>query len=140
MTYADQGAATGGPLLVVDDDADARSALTVLLGHAGYEVLEAEDGQAALDLLLSVTDPEPRAILLDVEMPVMSGWELLAIVKSYHRLAKIPVIVLTGHHAPTDALEHGVVADWARKPVDGARLLEKLTALVGTADEANRSD
>jgi CheY-like chemotaxis protein len=105
-------------VLVVDDDADSRSAVGETLRRAGFEALEAEDGRRALDLLLGDQKREPSAIILDLVMPVMSGWELLTIVKSYHRLASIPIIVLSGHDVPTEALRHGAIAEYLRKPHD----------------------
>ena len=83
-----------GPILVVDDDEDMVAEISTLLKRAGHTVLTAYNGREALDLLLSA-DPEPWLVLLDLKMPVMDGWELLALMRSYNRLNRIPVILIT---------------------------------------------
>jgi CheY-like chemotaxis protein len=80
---------------VVDDDDDHRTTLGIALREAGHQVDEAEDGRGAIDYLLS--NPEPGIILLDLIMPGMSGWDVLSVLRSYVRLRRIPVIVVTGN-------------------------------------------
>src|SRR3954454_6476057 len=78
-------------LLVVDDDATIREMLDLVLSGEGYEVITAAHGAAALSLLDRM---KPHAILLDMKMPVMDGWEFL---KQYRQRpgAKVPVVVVT---------------------------------------------
>jgi CheY-like chemotaxis protein len=83
------------PILIVDDDDDNRGLLSALLSEIGYSVVEAKNGSRALDLLVSERQIEPCLIVLDLHMPEMSGREFLAVVCSYVRLSRIPVIVLT---------------------------------------------
>jgi CheY-like chemotaxis protein len=116
----------GAWVLVVDDDNDSRMAVAECLRASGCsQVVEAGDGRAALDILLASKESVPSVIVLDLEMPVMHGWELLAIVRSYHRLARIPVIIVSGRDV-TEA--HHVIAGLAfmRKPAD----LDKLVQMV----------
>src|ERR1041385_478149 len=80
-------------VLVVEDDADCREMICGTLKEAGYAVFEAEDGAQALRLLLAEDTPQPAVIVLDLRLPVMSGPELLKVLKSYYRLAQIPVIL-----------------------------------------------
>jgi CheY-like chemotaxis protein len=80
-------------ILVVDDDAISRETLAGLLSKKGYSVASAENGRQALDYLRSST---PALILLDLMMPVMSGWEFLALKKTDPRLEPLPVVVMTG--------------------------------------------
>ena len=79
-------------VLVVDDEPDVRLGLTQLLEEAGHEVIEASDGAYVQSLAL--LDP-PDAILLDVAMSKVSGFEALAMLKADARTAAIPVIMVT---------------------------------------------
>jgi two-component system, response regulator, stage 0 sporulation protein F len=119
------------PILVVDDEPDARELLRALLESAGHPVLEANNGQEALRLLTAVDAPEPRAIVLDLNMPIMTGWEFLGILGSYHRLSRIPVLVISGE-LHREALAHSTIAHWLPKPISADGLLAKVAIL--TAD------
>ncbi|HET9595855.1 MAG TPA: response regulator [Anaeromyxobacteraceae bacterium] len=78
-------------LLVVEDDADIRSALVEYLSFEGYEVAAAADGREGLDRL--ATGPVPRAVLLDVNMPVLDGFTALREMRQNPAWAAIPVIL-----------------------------------------------
>jgi CheY-like chemotaxis protein len=80
-------------VLVVDDYADSREAMMLLLQRAGYEVSAAGDGRKALALVL---ENLPDVVLLDLAMPEMDGVKLVQLLRSYHRLSAIPVVLLTG--------------------------------------------
>jgi chemotaxis family two-component system sensor histidine kinase/response regulator PixL len=80
-------------VLVVDDDYETRMALQELLSEAGYRVADARDGREALDYLEG--NPPPDAILADLFMPTMNGWEFVARVKREPLLAGTPILVLT---------------------------------------------
>ena len=121
--------ASNEPILVVDDDDALRETLTDLLQLEGYRVVSASNGREALDLL--ERSPRPCAMILDMMMPVMSGWELLDVVKHDSHLSSIPVTVVsaTCDFAPladeivkkpirVDALLHAVARCCARNPVD----------------------
>lgn len=90
------------PILVVDDDPDIRDSIASALEIEGYPVLMAENGKAALDLLLSLKekgDSElPRCIMLDLMMPVMTGEEFLhTVATKYTELKEIPVVVASAN-------------------------------------------
>ena len=80
-------------VLVVDDDRDVREALSLALELGGYLTLRAGDGLDAL--LILRTGPSPDAIVLDLEMPIMSGWDFRAAQLRDPELARIPVVVLS---------------------------------------------
>jgi CheY-like chemotaxis protein len=94
-------------VLVVDDDPDIRESLAVVLQGEGYDAALASNGQEALGLL-SRGELGPAAILLDLTMPVMDGWEFLAHKQRDPRLWAIPVIVMTasGRRAEDGATLH----------------------------------
>ena len=81
-------------VLVVDDDASVRSALSRFLTAAGYTVRAAENGREALDLLAA--GAQPSLLVLDLMMPEMTGLELIPALRSQARWVDIPIIVLTG--------------------------------------------
>jgi CheY-like chemotaxis protein len=119
------------PILVVDDHDDARRVVTERLAIAGYSTVPLANGKEALDYLVSDPRRVPRLIVLDLEMPIMSGWEFLGIVKSYQRLASIPVLIVSIRDAKREALIHGAVIDHLQKPCDLNTLVEKISQHVG---------
>jgi two-component system response regulator HydG len=111
---------TNTRILVVDDDAGARSAVGGLLETQGYHVDSAADGQAALDRLVELP---PDAIVTDLDMPVMNGMQLLAELRG--RGLDVPVIVVTSAaevRSAVDAMRAGA-NDYITKPVDFDALL-----------------
>ena len=86
---------TGGRILVVDDAAFNRRLLVRLLASVGYEAVEAEDGQAALDLLRGAAGATVDVVLLDIVMPVLDGFATLEALKADERLRELPVIVIS---------------------------------------------
>ena len=79
-------------LLVVDNERYVRRALKDALGKCGYDVIEAANGQSALE---TAFQENIDGILLDVEMPVMDGWQVLTQVREDPRTQTLPVIMLT---------------------------------------------
>lgn len=101
-------------MLVVEDDHDARVLIREALEDAGYEVHTATNGRDALAIAESLSPP-PRLILVDLRMPVMDGWDLIARLKSTASLAAIPVGVQT---AEVDRTLPGGVSFVLGKPID----------------------
>lgn len=99
-------------ILVVDDEEAVREALSLVLGKAGYTVKTAANGQSGLELLQQ--GPLPDVILLDLMMPVMTGFEVLAALRMQPAWSAIPVVVLTA--AVGDSAENLHVAAALRKP------------------------
>jgi CheY-like chemotaxis protein len=119
-------------ILIVDDDAEYRSAICELLESHGFVAVEVGDGRAALDYVVSEKTPEPSLIILDMEMPRLSGWEFLAIIKSYYRLSSIPVIVISGRNH-SEALRHNAIEGYLLKPYNPNELLRLVSGLLDKA-------
>jgi CheY-like chemotaxis protein len=83
------------PVLVVEDDREQREALCAMLDLEGFGHAEAANGQEALDYLNE--SRAPCLVLLDLEMPVMNGWEFRANELADERLSRIPVVVVTAN-------------------------------------------
>jgi CheY-like chemotaxis protein len=114
-------------ILVVEDNDDSRDVLSEFLAAHGYRVLEAANGKVALDLLLANRDSVPAVIILDLEMPVMCGWEFLLALQEHPRLASIPIVVTSGNPKRAPLVpERAVVASFT-KPVDFCKLLATLS-------------
>lgn len=83
---------TAGPVLIVEDDADARLAVRRAIEGEGWRVAEAENGRIALDRMAQTT---PAAIILDLMMPEMDGFEFLDVVRKNPSWESVPVVVVT---------------------------------------------
>jgi CheY-like chemotaxis protein len=118
-----------GRVLVVDDYADARANYRDLLEDLGLEVIEAADGQQAFDFLVEQAELDVRLILLDLDMPRMTGWELLKLLKSYVRFASIPVIVVSRHTAYLRPQDHRMLQGCLQAPAEMAKLRELIETL-----------
>ena len=117
-------------VLVVEDDATTREALVWLLGIQGYATAAARNGAEALMYLCD--HAPPRVILLDLMMPVMSGWHFLQARKGKPRLADIPVVLCTAEGDLDRAAAQALGADdLLRKPVDAADLLDAIRHYAG---------
>ena len=88
-------------ILVVDDNESIRNVVATILSDRGYRVAQAENGHAALEVLGQMEE-RPCLILLDFMMPVMSGPEFLAVVRRGHRLAPLPIVVMSATADPAD--------------------------------------
>lgn len=117
------------PLLaVVDDDADVRVALTRLVTSAGFAVETFASGAA---FLRSVQDHEPDCVVLDLQMPEMSGFDVQGALASGH--PAVPVVVMTGYDTPESrvrAVQLGAKV-YLRKPVNDEALLAAISDAIG---------
>ena len=117
-------------ILVVDDEPDSRSIIQCRLEWCHYEVISACNGEEALTI---AEDEKPDLILLDTNMPVMDGLEMLERMRRNPALKDTPVIMVTAlcerqHIAAASA--YGI-ADYVTKPVDFTSLLEKISDILG---------
>ena len=118
-------------ILVVDDDANIRSLLTVLLEDEGYQVLTAGDGEAAIT---TATAEHPDLILLDIRMPKMDGLQVCDKLRTNPETHGIPVIFLTGfntHDRLELAMEMGG-DDFLGKPINAIELRVRIRAMLQT--------
>src|SRR5688500_7445530 len=81
-------------ILIAEDFPDVRNILGLLLTSSGHEIIEASDGQEAIEKAVS---DQPDIILMDMSMPVLSGWDATRKLKADPKTAHIPVIALTAH-------------------------------------------
>ena len=115
--------------MVVDDDAATLRIVELLLDRNGYTVKTANSGESALTLLRETV---PAAMILDVNMPGMSGFDVCQIIKRDERYEKIPVILLTAQSAPQDfktGHDAGAVI-YMVKPFKPERLLQVIRLLI----------
>jgi two-component system, NtrC family, sensor kinase len=116
----------GPTVLLVEDDQDTSEAISELLRGAGYRVVCAPDGRAALRLLWSGS--VPAALIVDLFLPMMNGWQLCAELRLDHALCHVPIIVVTaagdywGYPVPPDLV--------VRKPFNSDRLLRLLRSAI----------
>jgi CheY-like chemotaxis protein len=123
-------------VLVVDDSTATRDRLTRVLGDAGYSVLQAADGRHALKAL--ITGERVDAILLDLLMPAMNGWEFRAVQLGNPRLAEIPTIVMSVKSLSEHerySLRIGS-ATYVQKPFEDNQVLERLARLVDGSESS----
>jgi CheY-like chemotaxis protein len=103
-------------VLLVEDDQDIREAVSAVLEAEGYTVLTAGNGEEALAIL---ERGQPCVVLLDLMMPVMSGWDFMDVVKKNQRLVEIPVVVVSAY---SEKKAEGV-RRVLKKPLDVNQLL-----------------
>ncbi len=116
-------------VLVIDDEPDVRWLIRMSLERAGHEVIDAEDGLRGIALAMK---QRPEIIVLDLMMPVMDGYGVLAELAKDPRTAGVPVVVLSARAIPDEA-ERAVGAGASRfleKPFDPDLLASELDDLL----------
>jgi DNA-binding response OmpR family regulator len=116
-------------VLLVDDSPPTRELVSIVLRRAGYEVTVAPDGEEALRLFSGV---HPDAVVLDLHMPGMSGWEVLSRLRER---SEVPVLVISGIPDEVSKVRalNGGADDYIVKPVSAAELVARLGALLRRA-------
>jgi two-component system cell cycle response regulator DivK len=112
-------------ILVVEDQEDNRQILRDLLGSVGYELTEAENGEEAI---AAVTKRRPDLILMDIQLPVMDGYEATRRIKADPATKSIPIIVVTSYALSGDeAKARAAGCDaYVTKPYSPRQLLAKV--------------
>ena len=128
-------------ILLVDDAPDIRLLLRAVLQRTGHEVLEADSGGAALALLADGTTPD--AIILDIQMPGLDGWETLSQVREHPWAEDVPVLMCSVKAAPQDISRAWMLGcdGYLTKPfniTDLAREVEAIIAMTSAERSAIR--
>ena len=116
-------------ILVVEDQEDNRQILRDLLSNAGFEIIEAETGEEAL---VAASSQRPDLILMDIQLPVLDGYEVTRRIKANPLLQEIPIIVVTSYALSGDegkAREAGC-NEYVTKPYSPRELLAKIHNLL----------
>jgi CheY-like chemotaxis protein len=113
--------------MLIEDDTVARTLLGTILEEAGCTVVTAANGRDALDLLRA--GERPSVILLDLKMPVMSGWEFREQQRRDARLADIPIVVLSADGDLDEVCAALGAAACFSKPIDPEGLLVAIRKL-----------
>jgi DNA-binding response OmpR family regulator len=127
---AKQGSEQAPTILVADDDPELRKMLRVHLESINYQVIEAHDGEKALEAIIL---SRPALVVLDVMMPELNGWEICKYVKSRKAYDSIKIVMLTGIGATVNELTsplYGADA-YLDKPFDIDQLEATLRTLLG---------
>jgi len=117
-------------ILAVDDSASIRQMIAFTLKGAGYEVIEAVDGQDALD---KMNIHKVNLVLTDINMPRMDGLKLLELLRKLTHCETVPILMLTtesGDEIKAKGRAAGATG-WLVKPFDPKRLLEVIGKVIG---------
>ncbi len=119
-------------IMIVDDSASLRSVVNIALSRAGYEVLEASDGQDALKKLSTLGARKVHLIISDVNMPVMGGIEFVTQLKQTPAFKFTPVIMLTteGQEAAKEKGRAAGAKAWVMKPFNPTQMLAAVSKLI----------
>jgi two-component system cell cycle response regulator len=128
-----------GKVLVVEDEPVPRRLLVLSLERIGFEVVACEDGPSALEA--AIAGPFDAAVL-DIRLPKMHGWEVLARLREDPRTADLPVLVVTAYEgAESQRLSTVTQPDaFLAKPYDVDRLRREVVALVEKSQARRKSD
>src|ERR1700722_10121326 len=112
-------------ILVVEDQEDNRTILRDLLAHAGYEVIEIDNGEQAFP---AAVEHRPDVILMDIQLPLLDGYEATKLIKADPALKHIPIIVVTSYALSGDeAKARAAGCDaYVTKPYSPRQLLAKI--------------
>ena len=121
-----------GRVLVCDDAEQIRRLIRLNLEIEGYEVVEAIDGEEALEILTDMSRPLPDVITVDVVMPRRDGWWMVSAIRADPRLAHIPIVMVTASAQDQDRAraERAAVDEFVAKPFDPYDLVTKIGTLV----------
>jgi len=115
----------GSGILMVEDNEDNRRILRDLLTSAGYETIEADDGNAAVSLAQSCA---PDLILMDIQLPGIDGYEATRRIKAQPALAAVPIIAVTSYALSGDEVKAAAAGcdAYVTKPFSPRQLLAKI--------------
>lgn len=129
-----------GPILLVDDYNDARTVVREALEEAGHAVVEATNGQQALNILVA-PEQDVSLVILDLQMPVMDGWRFIELLNCYVKLSTIPVIVVTAASQPHfERIKHKAVYACIQAPYALATLLDMVDSCLRATHRERSAD
>ncbi len=117
-------------ILVVEDQEDNRRILRDLLGNAGYQLIEAESGE---DALAAVMKQRPDLILMDIQLPIMDGYEATRQIRANPDMKAVPIIAVTSYALAGDEAKAEVAGcnAYVSKPFSPRALLAKVREYLG---------
>src|ERR1041385_5814805 len=122
-------------ILIIEDNADTRRFLEAMLGKE-FEVITAENGVIGIDY---ARNRSPDLILLDIMLPILSGYDACSLLKKDEKTKRIPIIFLSAKNAVND-ITHGLTAgadDYIPKPFDYKELLARIRARLRSEPAGN---
>lgn len=124
-------------ILLVEDDADTRCALSLLFEMEGFEVLAAADGEEAY---LKARSEEPDLIVTDINMPNVSGLDLIRLIKEDGNLQSVPIVAMSAVEKQqlNRAMELGAIAVY-QKPIEFDQFLTVIAKLVSARHSRGRT-
>ena len=138
MSLIDNASSTKGKILIIDDESEVREVLRLHLESANYNVIEATDGEEAVNMMKSGSNLlQVGLIICDIRMPKVNGIEAIDYLKQ--NAPSIPVIVVTGYpdsDLAVSLLKKGV-KDYMVKPIEKAKLLEKVAEVLAAPQDFN---
>lgn len=122
-------------ILIAEDDDATRDVFRATLTHAGYEVIEAVDGEEALT---RAREEKPDLILLDFSMPRMTGLDCLKVLKSEDETRRIPVIAVTAHSEMQYRIDASLAGcdGFLAKPVEPFEIVKVVETFAGPASKS----
>ena len=122
-------------ILVVDDDKITLQMCEFILKKQGYEVVTAASGKRCLEYLRDKNNPPVDCIVLDIEMPLLNGFNTLSSIRQSEKLMNIPVMFLTAT-ATQDTVKEAIrlgVTSYLRKPFLPKDMIDKVAELLGVS-------
>jgi CheY-like chemotaxis protein len=138
MSIMDTCSSTHGRILIIEDETDIRDILRLQLENAGYQVIEAKDGQEGIELMKKGSNLlQVGLIITDIRMPKVNGVEAIDYIKA--NAPSIPIMVITGYpdtELAINLLQKGV-KDYLVKPVEKDTLLSKVSTILSSKQDFN---
>ena len=126
-------------ILVVDDESRMRKLVKDFLVRSDFSVVEAADGEEAIDVFFDEKNSDISLVILDVMMPKMNGWEVC---KEIRRFSKVPIIMLTAKGEESDELQGFEIGvdEYIAKPFSPKILVARVEAILRRTHGLNKSD
>jgi DNA-binding response OmpR family regulator len=123
-----------GTILVCDDEAPIRQVIALKLRAAGFEVVEARNGQEGLDAVVGEQSIRPCVILTDLQMPLLSGIEMCKALRKHQSTHSTPVLMLTGrgYILTPEEVQQTNIRQVIHKPFGVRQLVERVILLAGS--------